>query len=245
MKLKVLHNTVLKQGTDQSVNYSDEEKQSVKAATEFAITHYEQVEANHLRIVLQGASFKGKSIWYVYAPHVEVLDAIPTTQLRAKVDTVLKQRPVQSSSLANNDKHSMHAGTIFTVHSYQVAEANHIKVALLDASFKGRNTWYAYAPHVELTNPDGSKLEIAPPKKVPDTQTRRPVKRRPRTRDEIYDAFFDLLEENEGRVTTLQFARKTLMPGDRAKRYLDERAEEFNATFEVNDRGDIYYVFAL
>ncbi len=66
-----------------------------------------------------------------------------TTQLKVLADTVLKQKPVQSSGLTDAQKQSVKAGTIFNIQSF-VPTGDHIKVALADKSFKGVNTWYIY-----------------------------------------------------------------------------------------------------
>ncbi len=57
--------------------------------------------------------------------------------------------------------------------------------------------------------------------------------------------FFRLLQEGEGKVTVLRFAMETGLEGDEAKTYLDERAIEFNATFEATSQGAVAYVFDM
>lgn len=57
--------------------------------------------------------------------------------------------------------------------------------------------------------------------------------------------FFRLLQEGDGKLTVLRFAMETGLEGDEAKRYLDERAIEFNATFEATSQGAVSYVFDL
>lgn len=61
----------------------------------------------------------------------------------------------------------------------------------------------------------------------------------------LKQTFFRLLQENEGKVTVLRFAMETGLEGDEAKAYLDERAIEFNATFEATSQGAVAYVFDL
>jgi uncharacterized protein YvpB len=64
-------------------------------------------------------------------------------QLKILVDTVLKQKPLQSAQLPDNEKQSVQAGTLLNVHSFAPA-ADHVKVAFADTTFKGKNTWYVY-----------------------------------------------------------------------------------------------------
>jgi len=58
-------------------------------------------------------------------------------------------------------------------------------------------------------------------------------------------SFFRLIQESDGKITVLRFAMETGLEGDEAKAYLDERAIEFNATFEATSQGAVAYVFDL
>jgi large subunit ribosomal protein L7/L12 len=62
-------------------------------------------------------------------------------------------------------------------------------------------------------------------------------------RDRLQSTFFQLLQTGDGKITVLQFAMQTQLPGEAAKQYLDERAREFDATFEVSDQGAVSYCF--
>jgi hypothetical protein len=73
-------------------------------------------------------------------------------QLKILVDTFLKQQPVQSTSLKDEDKQLVKAGTLFNIDSYSSA-FDHIKVALANQRFQGKSTWYVYQKAVAiLTN---------------------------------------------------------------------------------------------
>lgn len=63
--------------------------------------------------------------------------------------------------------------------------------------------------------------------------------------DRLAATFFQLLQENNGVVTPIQFAMKAQLPGSEAKEYLEIRAREFEAEYEINDRGTILYRFDL
>lgn len=58
-------------------------------------------------------------------------------------------------------------------------------------------------------------------------------------------AFFRLLQENDGSVTTLRFSMETGLDGRAAKAYLDERAKEFNGLYNVTEEGNLSYRFEL
>ena len=63
--------------------------------------------------------------------------------------------------------------------------------------------------------------------------------------DRLQSTFFKLLKQGNGRITPLGFAMETGLTGAMAKAYLDERAEEFTANFDVDDEGNMSYRFNL
>ena len=62
---------------------------------------------------------------------------------------------------------------------------------------------------------------------------------------EIQAQFYKLLKAQEGEITVLQFATATGLAGNEAKAYLNERAQEFGADFQVTDQGEIIYQFSV
>jgi uncharacterized protein YvpB len=87
-------------------------------------------------------------------------------QVKILVDTVLKQRPIQSTGLKDNEKQSVKAGTIFNVHSYS-SSYDHIKVALADRTFQGKNTWYVYQKAAVILNNNEISFPISVKLSVP------------------------------------------------------------------------------
>jgi biopolymer transport protein ExbB/TolQ len=63
--------------------------------------------------------------------------------------------------------------------------------------------------------------------------------------NELKAAFYQLLQQNNGRIKLIDFAFKTNLLGKEAKQYLDERAKEFSAAFEVDDQGNVVYCFGM
>lgn len=61
----------------------------------------------------------------------------------------------------------------------------------------------------------------------------------------LQSRFFDLLQINHGYITPLQFAMATGLNGKIAKAYLDERAREFDAVYNVTVDGTIVYYFEV
>jgi ribosomal protein L7/L12 len=57
------------------------------------------------------------------------------------------------------------------------------------------------------------------------------------------NAFFYLVQQGKGQITVLDFAIAAKLDGDRAKAYLDDRAREFNANFDVSAAGGVVYCF--
>jgi hypothetical protein len=63
--------------------------------------------------------------------------------------------------------------------------------------------------------------------------------------DKLQRVFYELLDANQGRVTVFQFARTAEVSAPEAKAYLDDRAKEFEADFDVGDEGAIIYRFPV
>ncbi|MGC9504229.1 hypothetical protein [Baaleninema sp.] len=57
--------------------------------------------------------------------------------------------------------------------------------------------------------------------------------------------FFQMLAENQGAITPLQFSIATQISGDRAREYIELRAKEFDATTEMSLEGSTVYQFEL
>jgi hypothetical protein len=57
--------------------------------------------------------------------------------------------------------------------------------------------------------------------------------------------FYRLIKENKGRVTALDLAMNAKLPGAKVQEYLDKRASEFAADFEVTEQGGILYYFQV
>jgi len=64
-------------------------------------------------------------------------------------------------------------------------------------------------------------------------------------RDRLDSTFYQMLKADNGRITVLQLAMEAQLSGEEAKQYLDQKAKEFNATFETSDQGNISYLFHL
>lgn len=64
-------------------------------------------------------------------------------------------------------------------------------------------------------------------------------------RDCLHATFFELVRAGQGRLSVLDFAIATQLPGSTAKAFLDDRAREFDATFDVTDSGGVFYQFSV
>lgn len=64
-------------------------------------------------------------------------------------------------------------------------------------------------------------------------------------RDRLRSVFFNLLQANNGHITTLQFAMAAGLEGDLAKAYLDDRAREFDAAYNISEAGNVIYYFDI
>ena len=78
-------------------------------------------------------------------------------KLVVKQNTVFKQYAIDSGKLSPQDKTNIAAGRSFEIHSWKPAGPFHWKIALIN-QFLGdppRNTWYVFAPHIQLIDSQG------------------------------------------------------------------------------------------
>jgi hypothetical protein len=68
---------------------------------------------------------------------------------------------------------------------------------------------------------------------------------RQQERDRLRKLFYELLKEHNGEITTIQFAMVSGLTGADSKAFLDERAQEFNAGYDVLEEGSISYRFRI
>jgi len=68
---------------------------------------------------------------------------------------------------------------------------------------------------------------------------------RQQTAQTLRQTFFRSVKAGRGKVTPLQFAIAANLDGATANTYLRDRSIEYNATFEVDDDGNITYCFHL
>jgi len=57
--------------------------------------------------------------------------------------------------------------------------------------------------------------------------------------------FLELIDNNAGMITVVQLAKNAEISTQLSKQYLDEKAKELNASFEVNEDGNVLYRFSL
>lgn len=71
------------------------------------------------------------------------------------------------------------------------------------------------------------------------------LRRRERQRQaaQLRSAFFSLLQQQQGYADVLSYVRLTGLSAEAAKAYLDQRAKEFMAEYEVSPSGQIFYDF--
>ncbi|MCM0591305.1 MAG: hypothetical protein HEQ35_20595 [Gloeotrichia echinulata IR180] len=63
--------------------------------------------------------------------------------------------------------------------------------------------------------------------------------------EHLQSLFYQMLQENKGRMTVVGFAMKSQLPAASARQYLDEKAKEFNANFKVSEEGSVSYHFEI
>jgi hypothetical protein len=71
---------------------------------------------------------------------------------------------------------------------------------------------------------------------------KRQQQKRQQTR--INAKFYKLLQQQQGRISVLDFAMRTQLDGAAAQAYLNTQAQSFSAFFETTPQGDLIYVFS-
>lgn len=61
--------------------------------------------------------------------------------------------------------------------------------------------------------------------------------------ERLRNIFLQTLEEHDGSIHLMEFAIAAGLSGEVAKYYLDEKAKEFSADFQVDEQGNVYYSF--
>ncbi|MGV0025689.1 ribosomal protein L7/L12 [Phormidesmis priestleyi] len=62
-------------------------------------------------------------------------------------------------------------------------------------------------------------------------------------RDRLQALFYRLLKEGNGHINALRFSMESNLSGAAAKEYLDDRAKEFNAAYNISEEGKLSYYF--
>ncbi|HEY9735934.1 MAG TPA: hypothetical protein V6D06_06610 [Trichocoleus sp.] len=242
MRLRVIAHTVFKQQPKQSAELIDSEKYAVRVGDEFAVTRYEAVEGQHLKLVLAEPLSSDRVVWYAFAPHVELVPDSGESAAAMPEEPEAPAEPgpavaatAQAISAAEADMTSnIGCGTSVAVLGALLILVPAVQFVNPAASFPGRvNEWGWGALGIGVISAGfGTWLSL-------DAL----VAGRKAKRDRIQSTFFDLLEANSGEITVLQFSRAANLSGEEAQAYLNTRAKEFGAAFDVGPEGGIFYRF--
>jgi murein DD-endopeptidase MepM/ murein hydrolase activator NlpD len=79
-------------------------------------------------------------------------------KLRALESTVFKKKPVQSSTLADNEKFAISANAEYDLKDCGDGGMNHFQITLLNSPKPGEDSWFVYMPHVLLLDDKGERI---------------------------------------------------------------------------------------
>ncbi len=163
----ITENTLLKAQPADSASLAANQKTELLQGQTLAITGYAIVKG-HFRVSLANEVPGIGKTGYIYWQHAQIKrggktvtydpNALTMTVLKT---TVLKKRPVDSSSLQEAEKFTLNAGTIYGVGSYAIAD-NHIKVALTEELAQFGNTGYVFPDFVQLKRGDKAFNPLPP-----------------------------------------------------------------------------------
>lgn len=63
--------------------------------------------------------------------------------------------------------------------------------------------------------------------------------------EQLQATFYRLVKINNGYITVMRLAAETGLSAKTAQLFLDAQAKEFNASYEVNEKGDVVYRFPI
>ncbi len=67
--------------------------------------------------------------------------------------------------------------------------------------------------------------------------------RKQQMKKRLEDAFYEILERNEGKITLIQLTAKARVEPEIASQFLEQQAQVFSATLDVDEKGTIFYHF--
>lgn len=67
--------------------------------------------------------------------------------------------------------------------------------------------------------------------------------RRQQMRKRLEDAFYEILEHHDGKITLIQLTAKARVDPEIASQFLEQQSQVFSATLDVDEKGTIIYQF--
>jgi len=173
-QMVVRDNTFFKVSPGDSGSLASNQKIRLFQGQTFGLLGYASI-SGHFRVTLNESVPGFGNVGYVYWRHVTLLQnrrsiAYDPEALTATIRefTVLKRKPISSSSLGNSDKTTLPLGRVYGVASYETdPETNHVRVSLTEEIPGYGNTGYIFAEHLWLRQ-GGKTIEIFPqlPKRI-------------------------------------------------------------------------------
>lgn len=189
IQLRITTDTVLKREPVQSYELPPSALYAIDQGTTWELQSYaygtEERDFNgNIKVTLEDRMVNGFNTWYVYEGHAQILVngrlVYPLVEheqpqiIKFVRDTIIKQRPVQSTELPPNDQASVESGTILELMSYAYADDagdfnNHIKFAIARPTdfIDGLSTWYVYEEDAQIFYDD----ELVYPREIPEKPT--------------------------------------------------------------------------
>ncbi|MGF1459326.1 MAG: D-Ala-D-Ala carboxypeptidase family metallohydrolase [Leptolyngbyaceae cyanobacterium] len=153
MKAKVKSDTLFKRHPVLSSELTDADKVFVPSGSEYELQFFAAAGNQHVRLELAHAALGKQKGFTWYASEADI--DIEGTGIKATLqrDTLLKQQPILSSELTDQEKAFVAAGTTLSLQSYAPAPSNHMKLTLTEAQFGNLQTdvWYAKAEDIQIS----------------------------------------------------------------------------------------------
>ncbi|MBD1938411.1 C39 family peptidase [Microcoleus sp. FACHB-68] len=173
LTLKILKDTFFKTTSGESANLNSQQKILVNAGQTFTVSKYGYLDG-HLKVTLSSPLMPVGNFGYFYEKHVQLskgsqvfkfeIEDVTSTPLSAQMlvteTTVIKAKPVDSSSLLQNQKADLLLGQILGITGYACIEG-HFRVTLTQSIPGFGNVGYVYWRHVQIKR-DGKVVPFDP-----------------------------------------------------------------------------------
>ena len=232
MRLNVTIATPFTPVPQPAADLPESDRQPVAAGQSFEITQAPVAAGDYWQVTL-AEPLAGRTVWYVLAAHVERVGDDAAVSSPAPSPT---KGESGAKNKADDAAYNVGCGIVIAILGLLclIIPITQLMAGSPEAAEGARLRWLGWAGWL-----GGVPLTAVGVWYGADAFTRQ----RQARREHLQRAFYAMVEAHDGEFSLLQYAKMADVSGQQARAYLDGRAQEFNATFEVDMNGGIIYRF--